>query len=1455
MRALNPANQELRIAKANTDLVISLQKQVSNKLQLLGISDQTLATETNAEALNKTNVRLGEQIAANKRQLIATQRASNALSEIGNRADSVANIAKQQIAANLLKIQALEAANLPENIASQAALINSQKALTRQYRVNLAAQIRADGGTNLAATSARLGLTGGGGLPGGGGGGGSGGAGAGRGFFAGGALSSIKFGLPSIALFSGGRELIDSLKDAEELERLLLQLENQLQVTVGPENATKEFERLRDIIKETSREVGLAGSEVAGFAIQFQGAFGEGSGQEIDGQSGTDLVESQIFDASRFARMSGLDDAVVFDDFSAASLAFNETAESIANVALATQDSTGVAADEIINFLGKIAPVAKQAGFSIEEFAALAGTAQQASGASGDVLAEQYGRIIPAISGARIQLLELAQTNEALNQQPFLDALAQNETGNIIKILIQEYDNLGSAAQNAVTELIGSRREAGALVSVFENSGTFERTLGSLADTTGRLDERFEAFSGTFGQQLARLSQTFRQLLLALLDAGLADLFSLILESLIDVANVTRTLVEALAALASPLLPVVDLLREMNDLFAGFPAKIALVGVALKAVGLNVGLSTAASGLGSLVGLPGSSPRNPVNVPVLPVSPAPVPVKGFPAGGIGSRLPPPPVAPVAAPPGRLARIGASPVAAGLATAVAIVGVTQAYDAIREQQEVIGGATENLLTQLNDVSDEELQRLIDETPQAGRAVTAGLRLIGERDVRDVLIEIQNKRGFDATVDGIVGLLNTGGLDELVDGIKSTDNDVVSGMIERIESQGFTPDQINELNEGFRADIITFDGTNEAGGADNIGIDLEKFRDPRVVAELIAAAEAGSVAPAVLLEFLEGGLDDDPELRNAINELVNTRGPSFELATAALEASNATLAEANAAYESGSGSLSSLLDALDTNIAALQNLMENEGAEADEILAFAEGLASMQKNRSKLFADAAVSQLELSNKVIGLREGGSVSGQEQQLDGFLALLDDPDFDNPDARLKAALDVIAVMQGLAQASINATEDGFAAAALITAGVEVPDNVRVEILLSQLNQNNPAYTALTDAYVAAFGETADAFTNSIVTALVAADGATEESDALIQEQLVRVQAAISASTSLGPNAADGGAGLQILYDLRRALLDQIGKSISEFFDASVQDVGTVGADPIAGAAAAKKAADDAAKVAKQAADERARAAKELFDAQNAYALALVSGDPLKVAQENQRQAQEAVSRATTEAERITAAIRLLDADRSVEQAMRDIGDSQTDLLIAQANAAGRTVEAADLNAQAAAENLARVQADFLAGNAGEAAVRAAEIANVAAQANARDAQFSDQIDEYEYLNEIGAITTQQLIAFLQKMKTIPTNTEEMVRDLDRKIRSLSNEVGQDLQFNLPATISVPTLFESRRLNQSVDSNNVAAGYQDNRVVSIQLNVNGNTDAGELVELLDSYLGNNRSTVSVRRY
>lgn len=540
-------------------------------------------------------VAVAQILAADSAYIKATQQAAiqkqeAALVELQFKATNAAFLQREaQISAVTASIkQQQQNLELQILIADKAGLEEKAKGivLTEQYNRLLKAEVQKQA---VAAGLTRGGLwgrLGGGGGGYGGGLGGTGrygigdGGGAGA-FFGHGALTTLKYAIPSALLFGAFGGITSSIKSAQELEKIMNQIEAQF-IAVGK---AAEFPNFKQAILDIARDSGLAAEAVAEIGFQLQGAFGEG--QSIAGLSGQSLVESQLEASAAISRVTGLTQKEIVDSLTAASLAFDASFEEIGNVTLQLQDRFGVLAKEIIPFLGDIAPVANEAGFSLEEFATIAALTQQKSGRSGTALAEAYGRVLPAIQDNKEALIQLAAVNPVLNTQEFLSAVNAGDAGPIFLGIADAFNDMDKASQDMVISLLGGRREASAIISAFADGDTLLSEINATSRENNVLQERYNKLQETLNQQVAKLAETFRQFGVDLYEAGLGDAL--------------KVLVQSFSLLLDSLSTILSVFSQFNELLGGVPAKLLAILAVIKLIQITMG-----SGFGQSIGdIPG----------------------------------------------------------------------------------------------------------------------------------------------------------------------------------------------------------------------------------------------------------------------------------------------------------------------------------------------------------------------------------------------------------------------------------------------------------------------------------------------------------------------------------------------------------------------------------------------------------------------------------------------------------------------------------------------------------------------------------------------------------------------------------------------------------------------------------------------------------------------------------
>jgi hypothetical protein len=117
------------------------------------------------------------------------------------------------------------------------------------------------------------------------------------------------------------------------------------------------------------------------------------------------------------------------------------------------------------------------------------------------------------------------------------------------------------------------------------------------------------------------------------------------------------------------------------------------------------------------------------------------------------------------------------------------------------------------------------------------------------------------------------------------------------------------------------------------------------------------------------------------------------------------------------------------------------------------------------------------------------------------------------------------------------------------------------------------------------------------------------------------------------------------------------------------------------------------------------------------------------------------------------------------------------------------------------------------------------------------------EQITDFQL--QMGQITTEAAIESLRLILSRTREGTDEYMQLALKIHQLEQQAGQDLQFNLPTNLGLPTLYEARRVTQSTAA---GIGYQDNRNVNLLVQVNGAQDpmtvTNQVVSALQSAMG-----------
>lgn len=1263
-------------------------------------------------------------------------------------------------------------------------------------------------------------------------------------FLGGGLLTTLKFALPSIALFGAARGISDAIKEAQELDKIFTEIDQQYNATFG-DGAQAQADDFKDKILEIARATGQAGAEVAEVGRQFVGAFSDQSVDILDTQtgelirtvSGQQLVDENLEAVSKGAAVTGIEEQIISNEGVATATAFSATMEQILNLTTQLRNEVGADESELLNFLGDVAPAAKDAGFALEEIAAIGAVTLRESGRSGSAIAEAYGRVLPAISESTTDILALAAANEELNNQEFLSAVANNDTATIFRTLMTEFEGLNVEAQNFVINLLGGRREAAAILPAFGNAEKISEIIQGLDRNSGDLERRFDKVQETLSNTLARLAEQFRQFGAEIYESGLAD-------SLSTVATLLSGLLTGLSAIASVFV-------ELNDATGGWAAKLltltAIVGGLSKAMRALAASNTVA-GLTSALG--GGSARG-----ISPGAFAATQAPGFIGPVLPGRAPGPGMAGFAGfagyggPAERLRTVGGgfrqsagAPKVGGTAAAlISVIGLSAVMEVSAAEDAQVEAAADALRERMKTATRAELEEI-----QASRAGVLS-RLAGAVFNEDMPEEMAAQ--------------------ELGSRTASENAELYSGIRGDSELQGALGDAIDTSNEDFinrLGELYRQTGNERFNLGEGKAISGQSEGIKKLVADLAKEAADGNLAAQELLDDLIA--TDSPEIVSAIREInsEDKKQEAVENAVTKMEEATASLEQLRGEYETGDLPLSTLLSAYDAQINTMQRALSlsNEGNQQISI-----ALAKMQKERAQVYSAAALQQADIVSEIEVLARGEGPEQTESQLGRLIGLLNDPQFSDSKSRIDTSKKVAGLYREILQQQIDGAETAAEAAAIAERGIDISPVARVELILAQLDQNNAAYNNYIQQYQAATGEDGSAVVRAVFLAIARNDQAMLEfyrQDIISRINVINEEIAKMEAAAGFVGSADQAQGLQAqiqkLTEARNYLFGLL--FVDDLGDVGAVDPGTRINDPRRAAQERERAEEERRRKAEEDAENRRRwfeeldrQERELRAAQFDLVRAVFEEDPVAVARVAQAEADYELSKATNEAEKLNALAARVRADRALRDAMKAIFDSQINLAKASADAIGDTVQSATIDYFAAVVELNRLLAEQPNNTA---AINNARAAVITAQAALEDTKIQKQLDDYAYLYDMEQITKDQYISYLQALRATldPEKQQDAFRDISRTIKQLQGDLAGDLQFNLPGSIDLPTLYEVRRVNQGtsgVGSN--AIGYQDNRQINVQMVITNGMTQQQAADFLAAAVGTNRTGYSFRSY
>jgi TP901 family phage tail tape measure protein len=1370
--------------------------------------------------LEEENARLEGQIAGIKQQRAAAERRKFQAASRGVVAENAEAQVQAQINAQKARNLQLEARNQPQLLQARAQEVILRNQQNAQLRRAVQIEARRQGlGLGQRAQLAAQG----------------GGRGGQAGFLAGGLASTLRFAIPSAALFGAARGVSALIENGKELELVFNRITAQFeQLSSSGQDFSGLFgdDALNDFqegIIDISRETGVAATVVGDLAESFVGLFVE-QGPE------TGLALTEI--AVQLAVITDLEPGEAFNDLGAALRAFVTDTDDVVQVAtqisdtvIAIRNSTGVAGDELTDFVSRVAALGVEAGGSVQQLTALGATIQQASGVGGAALAEQFGRILSGFSsGVGREIFELSQNIDGL------DISAEDVNAGraipVLEELIRAYDGLNDAQRTQIRTQLGGRREGATLVALLNNNNTAIRLLEDGLIRGGEAQDDFNRRQETLSQQLRQLGASFQELGIRLFEAGLSDL-------LIGFVNALEALVTIADATVIPVLEVLaDLLGALPDGFGG---------AALGAVALGAALRSTRGGVGgvaaNVTGVPAATLAQRVQFGVTSGSPAGLSAAEIdrlrPGAGVRGRV------------GALrGAVGGSSIAQIGATLGATFAVGQLFDEVDGFNTDLSQAAEDLRQRLSTSSAEQRRVAIEVAAvrtESNNLFVRGAQLLGFDPGQAAALRAANRADAEAAAAGgreLVEQLNQSGedifnafFDSVQEGVnleglqatasRSRDAAAFAARAGLLAGEAFDPDAGGVgLSRNFTS---TFADTGSVNlDVSNITQDGIGLLTQGLTGEFGVAAQEVSASFFASIREIPGFLGEnlDPEIRAALEAAAALAAETAEFETFDLDL-------VRTEFDTGQIGLDALVEGLETQLAIVQDLATAGDGNTEALAEALELQAEIQELRSSSIR----STFDLNEQLLGFgTDQGAVSPEAQisRLEGLIGDLSAAG--DEEGAAEAAFELLALQQEILTSLADQAETEAEAISILNQGIAINPIAQVAVVRGLLANQEQAFTIFITSYLSGGFALTDAILDDLAGKIAQAGSAAGGLEAFLRQRVSDINSLISS----------GIPGLQG-SDALREQLEFAEEDLGGLVDTEVPEINL--GDTVGAADAARQRARAEAERAQTEAENLAR---QISDARFDLLQALFGGDPVRAAQISQDQARAQIAQAKNEAERIKGQAALVRADRSYEEAIRDITEAQVELALAFADYAGNAIEATEISLESARRRLAETQQDFQSGQAGQADVLRAEADVVRAEAAARDEQLNSQLSDFQFLFDMEQITKTQFIAYLQSLKQIPDLTTEQVRDIDRQIKQLRDDVQQDLQFNLPSTFRLPTLFEARRVDQATGG---GVGFQDNRQVSVTMVVNNGMSQQQAADFLFDAIGGGPTTTTNRRF
>ena len=297
----------------------------------------------------------------------------------------------------------------------------------------------------------------------------------------------LAFGASAGAMYAVGRSIKELVKSTVEVEKRLT--------------------GINSILGASKSEFSRFGNELFRIAQETSSSFGDvaDAAEELARQGvGIEETLKRTSSAMKLVRISGVSAVTAVEAMTAALNTNNDvllTSESLINKLAAVDAKFAVSAAGLTEALKRVGSVAVDAGFSIDELIAAVTSAQQTTARGEAVIGNSLKTIFTRAQRPKVledfQSLGIETKNAAGNIRPLKDILIE---------VAKQYDNLSSAQQSNISELVGGVYQINILKALFRDLGketsifgrAFEESFGATDQASQRVSQLNETLDALF---------------------------------------------------------------------------------------------------------------------------------------------------------------------------------------------------------------------------------------------------------------------------------------------------------------------------------------------------------------------------------------------------------------------------------------------------------------------------------------------------------------------------------------------------------------------------------------------------------------------------------------------------------------------------------------------------------------------------------------------------------------------------------------------------------------------------------------------------------------------------------------------------------------------------------------------------------------------------------------------